>query len=247
MPTIAELGQKVKAKYPGAYDDLPDDELGRKLKAKFPGSYDDFTDTAPPASHASPDIMDYIPALPSTPFRFSLGQAADAAPAIGGIFGGITGGIPGAALYGAAGESMKRAVRRMPMDPKAIALAGGKQAAYEAGGAALGVGAALASKGVAAGSKAAEAALANPFVRRALRRGGGLLPLGGGLTHGIPGMLAGAALPLAVRGAIRMGPKAAELIGSDAFIELARHAPSAAARLYRKTALAEQADATRTQ
>lgn len=46
MPTIVELGQKVKAKYPGTYDDLADDELGRKVKAKYPGSYDDFTDVA---------------------------------------------------------------------------------------------------------------------------------------------------------------------------------------------------------
>lgn len=48
MATTAELGQKVKAKYPGAYDDLADDDLGRRVKAKYPGAYDDFTD-APPA------------------------------------------------------------------------------------------------------------------------------------------------------------------------------------------------------
>lgn len=44
MPDVAELGRKVKAKYPGAYDDLPDVEVGRKVKAKYPGAYDDFTD-----------------------------------------------------------------------------------------------------------------------------------------------------------------------------------------------------------
>ena len=47
MPTVAELGQRVKAKHPGAYDDLPDEDLGRKVKAKFPGAYDDFADAAP--------------------------------------------------------------------------------------------------------------------------------------------------------------------------------------------------------
>lgn len=43
--TVGDLGRKVKAKYPGAYDDLSDDDLGRKFKAKYPGSYDDFVDT----------------------------------------------------------------------------------------------------------------------------------------------------------------------------------------------------------
>lgn len=36
----------VKAKYPGAYDDIPDGVLGQKIKAKFPGAYDDFADTS---------------------------------------------------------------------------------------------------------------------------------------------------------------------------------------------------------
>lgn len=44
MATIQELGQRVKAKYPGAYDDIEDIELGRKIKAKYPGAYDDFSD-----------------------------------------------------------------------------------------------------------------------------------------------------------------------------------------------------------
>lgn len=46
MPTVIELGQKVKQKYPGAYDDLTDLELGQKTKAKYP-EYNDFTDVAP--------------------------------------------------------------------------------------------------------------------------------------------------------------------------------------------------------
>lgn len=44
MPTVIDLGQKVKVKYP-QYNDLSDEDLGRKIKAKYPGSYDDFTDT----------------------------------------------------------------------------------------------------------------------------------------------------------------------------------------------------------
>ncbi len=34
---IIELGKRVKAKYPGQYDDLSDIEVGRKVKARFPG------------------------------------------------------------------------------------------------------------------------------------------------------------------------------------------------------------------
>lgn len=43
MPTLEELGQKVKAKYPGAYDDVPDADLAKKVQAKYPGAYDDYT------------------------------------------------------------------------------------------------------------------------------------------------------------------------------------------------------------
>lgn len=45
MPTVKELGKRVKAKYPGAYDDLSDEEVGRRVKEHFPSEYQDFTDT----------------------------------------------------------------------------------------------------------------------------------------------------------------------------------------------------------
>lgn len=54
MPTLDELGQRVKAKYPGAYDDMPDAEVGRRVQARFPGAYDDFTGTTPPSPAPSP-------------------------------------------------------------------------------------------------------------------------------------------------------------------------------------------------
>ncbi|MEN6603013.1 MAG: hypothetical protein ABFD86_11420, partial [Bryobacteraceae bacterium] len=53
--TIVDLGKKVKAKYPGAYDDMPDAELGRTVKGKYPGSYDDFADIAVPTGKHSVD------------------------------------------------------------------------------------------------------------------------------------------------------------------------------------------------
>lgn len=37
MPTIEDLGRKIKAKYRGQYDDLSDYEVGRRIKAKYPG------------------------------------------------------------------------------------------------------------------------------------------------------------------------------------------------------------------
>src|SRR5678816_4247307 len=39
------LAQKIKAKYPGTYDDIPDAELESKIIAKYPGVYDDIPRT----------------------------------------------------------------------------------------------------------------------------------------------------------------------------------------------------------
>src|SRR5262245_1450068 len=52
MPDVAELGRRVKAKYP-QYANIDDAELGRRIKAKYP-QYAAFTDmpTAPPPSSA---------------------------------------------------------------------------------------------------------------------------------------------------------------------------------------------------
>lgn len=43
MPTIIELGQKTKAKYP-EYKDMSDLEVGQRVKAKYPKEYADFTE-----------------------------------------------------------------------------------------------------------------------------------------------------------------------------------------------------------
>lgn len=47
MPNISDLGRSVKQKYPD-YRDIDDAEVGRRVKAKFPGAYDDYTDTPAP-------------------------------------------------------------------------------------------------------------------------------------------------------------------------------------------------------
>ena len=54
MATIIDLGKRVKQKYPGVYDNLPDAEVGRRVKTKYPGSYDDFTEIASTTSVPSP-------------------------------------------------------------------------------------------------------------------------------------------------------------------------------------------------
>lgn len=59
MPaTIVDLGKKIKAKYPGQYDDITDAELGKRIKSKFPGAYDDFVD-APAQRNAGQKALDY--------------------------------------------------------------------------------------------------------------------------------------------------------------------------------------------
>lgn len=40
--SIADLGALVKSKYPGAYDDLPDEELGALVQQKYPEAYSDY-------------------------------------------------------------------------------------------------------------------------------------------------------------------------------------------------------------
>lgn len=47
MPTVEDLGKAVKAKYPGAYDDMPDGDLGVRIQKKYPGAYDDYDPVAP--------------------------------------------------------------------------------------------------------------------------------------------------------------------------------------------------------
>lgn len=63
MPTVIDLGQKVKAKYPGVYNDLSDLEVGQKVKAKYP-QYADFTDVsdtvATPKKSLGRKIVDFF-------------------------------------------------------------------------------------------------------------------------------------------------------------------------------------------
>lgn len=78
MADIRELGKKVKAKYPGAYDDMDDAALGRSVKTKYPGQYDDFTDEGPIAAIDKPKERGWMDTA------VSLGEGAiDAAKSVG--------------------------------------------------------------------------------------------------------------------------------------------------------------------
>jgi hypothetical protein len=57
MATVSDLGAKVKAKYPGQYDDLSDEDVGRKVRARFPGQYDDFEDAPAPPKVGMGDVQ----------------------------------------------------------------------------------------------------------------------------------------------------------------------------------------------
>ena len=87
IQTVEDLGAKVKAKYPGSYDDLSNAELGAKIKAKFPGSYDDFVDA--PAASPKPDAFQ----AKVQQFREDHPIASQLALAVPDALGGIGSGV----------------------------------------------------------------------------------------------------------------------------------------------------------
>jgi len=246
MPTVVELGQRLKAKYPGVYDDLPDAELGRKTQAKYPGAYDDFVDTT----------TDQAPAGPSWGDR-----AIDALPTIGGTLGGIgggllglaagpaapaavpVGGVSGAVVGGSLGERARQLMRREPLDMDRVGKEGAFQGGYQVLGGAIGRGIGLGARAMGPMAQRAAAMMANPVVRKIGRYG---LPIGGAVSHGIPGAVAGAVIPFAGKAAmnVAMNPRTEALLTSQAFQRLARVSPRAAAELYRQMVSTEEPDAT---
>ena len=70
------LAQKIRAKFPGVYDDLSDTDLESKITAKYPGVYDDITKTATGGTTATTSA-----ATPTavTPPRTYLDTAEDVA------------------------------------------------------------------------------------------------------------------------------------------------------------------------
>lgn len=81
MPTTIDLGQRVKQKYPGVYDDLPDAEVGQRVKTKYPGSYDEFT-----------DVMSLALKKPALPKRSVIGDIGQGILGVGkGVLSTVTG------------------------------------------------------------------------------------------------------------------------------------------------------------
>lgn len=256
MATLAELGQRVKAKYPGKYDDLPDDELGRKVKVKYPGAYDDFADFAPSAPSAPKmaggyfegpshyrenfggDPLNYVPAIPGGPFMIPLGTSIDAIPAATGAVFSVPTGALGAGMGAAAGETLRRSLRAMPLEPVPIAWEGAKQAGAALTGTALGLGASAVSPM----ARWAGSAAGTPIGKGIGGVVKTMLPLGGLVRGGMGGALAGVALPMAGKAALRgaASPVTEAFLSSEAFQTLLRHSPQVGMAVLRK-ALQEEA------
>lgn len=115
---MGELANKIRAKYPGSYDSIPDAELESKIIAKYPGVYDhlagDLTDQRDPFDYSpqETEVMrrkfvsdtgtlgqrakEYIPSR-QTVANYSRPVLQAAGTVIGGIAGAAGGGTAGLA------------------------------------------------------------------------------------------------------------------------------------------------------
>lgn len=152
------LAARIRAKYPGVYDDIADGELEQRVTAKFPGAYDDIPRTeatltrerrapdAPSAMEAGhhPESARTIFGKP-VPGMHDLGPGdlpSDAAfmkraPALGGMAGMIAAGPLGAGAGAAAGSLVRDQFDRGAHVPTrgelgGAALEGGKTVALSA-------------------------------------------------------------------------------------------------------------------
>lgn len=145
------LAQRIKAKYPGQYDDLADSELEAKIVAKYPGAYDDLprTQSAAVMVKGQPVSIDDYNQDPTQQTRQSTwtDTAIDWLPAVGGAVGGLAGNVPGAIVGGMVGQRLKhygeayRGERPLPAlgtAMKEVALQGGVQGASEGAGQLIG-------------------------------------------------------------------------------------------------------------
>lgn len=189
MPGLAAM---VRAKYPGAYDDLDDAALEQKVLAKYP----QYADLATP------------PAADAKSGRTWTDTAVDALPTVGGAVGGIVGGIAGnvpgglggAALGGAAGEAAKQLVNRYrgapaPSTMLEAATSIGKEGAIQGA-------AELAGAGIGKGAQYVGGRLYNLALRPAAKITQGFGDVAGmGLKEGVPVSLGGAAKTAGLRSA----------------------------------------------
>lgn len=144
-----QLAASIRAKYPGAYDDLDDAALEQQVLLKYP-QYADLVEPEPVA-----------PATPAEPKRSLTDTAVDALPMIGGALGGLVGGaggtvggfgvggvpgaVGGATVGGAGGEGIRQAINALRgkgalLTPGAAAKGIATQGAVQGGTEALGAG-----------------------------------------------------------------------------------------------------------
>jgi hypothetical protein len=155
------LAERVRARYPGAYDDLSDVDLETRVKAKYPGAYDDL----PTAAEVSPQGM-----IPGASISVPVSQAVTTQP-----MGGVR--PPPAppmsrwniAGYGLTGEQARVEAARLPETAResarvALPAAGGIAGAFTGGVPGAAIGSVLGE----AASMAVETATGAPPSRREL-------------------------------------------------------------------------------
>lgn len=180
-----------------------------------------------------------LAALQAIPGPMSMGFGLrKALPALGGAAGGYIGGVPGAGLLATAAEGSRQIMEgqglpgQPPLDFAGMRKRGEEQAIAQLVGTGLSTGGRVAAEAVGPMATRAAKIMSNRTMRRAMETA---LPFGGYASHGIPGALAGAAIPYMGRAALKAAasPKTAAFLSSPAFLEFARQSPRAAAELTR--------------
>lgn len=261
MATVSDLGRRIKAKYPGIYDDLPDDEVGRRIKTKYPESYGDFSDrpSPPPAPTAqnnpafanmgNPDLrmLDLLP----TAGGIAGGLGGAALGAMAGGVGAVPGEIAGSAAGGAAGEGLRQYLKGERVNPGKIVVQGGLQGAGQAAGLGVAKGLGMAASrmaGIAGKARGIEAIAEQPASKILDKFGNPAIPAVPG-RPGIPGKGMGFPLrvghiPISVPVPAKALDKLARTLEHPGFRRFMRQSPKGAANYLTSLFYADQPDAT---
>jgi hypothetical protein len=151
-------------------------------------------------------------------------------------------GASGAVVGGSIGEGIRERLSGQRLNMGRVAQEGKKQGLAQVAGMGLGrLGSAIGPM-----AKGAQAMMESPVARAASRVGRLGLPVGGALSHGIPGALAGAVLPYVGREAMKIAtsPATEALLKSPAFQRLARQSPRLARQLWEQMSAPAEPDAT---
>lgn len=157
MATVIDLGKRARERFPEEYGSLSDYDAGVRVKAAYPGAYDDFVDTVTVKTHVrGRPIKKAADGEPQSTENPVVGNLRS----IGGAVGGMRAGVPGATVGGSVGEVLRQTINApwaqaipdhtirtlastfgdVASSPspdealKQVGLAGLEQGAYEAGG-----------------------------------------------------------------------------------------------------------------